>query len=426
MKKRVTFLSCAVLRSLRFFIIIFAFVSLIFSTVYHEVPTDRIMRLLPLAAGYALSIILTRVTDNRLLMSLSLPVSAGLVMLTGFDTLSYVFGGITAAAGFIYALADRIVENKGREDKSHGLAGAVTGFVLLLVMVFIAQLSEVEGSGEFICTCIALYFPIAFASWLFGNIERFTVSFAERPSQPFAQVRKNIRGWAGTFILIILAIALVVPMKNGVSAVSSIANAIGYIIGVVIYLITQINSKLPIGEVETPHGYVDTLAAMYDGADNKTAADIARAIAIVMVIGLCMYIIYSLARAIISFFKAGYAKRTARPFADDPTGDIVEQIEIRAERPTRGLFRRQTAADKIRLIYRDAVRGLVRHGVSVQISSSPDEICAAAAEKGCDMARLTDIYKQARYTPDCPDELLAEAKQAVRHIYPDDRKSKAK
>lgn len=404
------------LRSLRLFIVIFTFLAEIVIIAYGEIVRQRLYCMLPMALGYMIAVAIARRFDNKFIITLSGVILAAAAAASGFDTLSWIFNGVLAVIGFANALRERLIL-KRTGDKPDNIFFAFAGLGALIVMLMVSWLSEKELAGQFVFTMIMVYFPLAFCTWLYEGIDYYVGQFADRRSQPVSAVRRNVSEWVVPLILLIALAAAFMPYKDGKTlAFYAYKGLILFFYGIITAL-GKLMELLTIDNAEDSIVSATQLEPNVPAHHNESmfSDTIAKVFAFAVLAVFAVSVIYSLVRRLIQAIIAGYSLRPASK--DDGNGnDVIERIEPSPDAKRRRLFSRQTTAEKVRGIYRNTVAGLVKHGVKPSVSDSPDEICAAAGEKGFDLSELTEIYKQARYTESCPDELLSRARYLSRHL----------
>ena len=421
-KKRNVFPVSSVLRSLRLFTILFAFISEIYIISYHAVVWERILPMLPMAIGFATAVLIARSFDNPVLISAGGAILAAGAVFLGYDAVSWVFLGILAVAGFANALRER-VRLKKNADSPDNVFHAVIGLVILFLMLCLSWISDSPEAGRFIFAVTMVYFPIAFGTWLYEGIEFYLAQFSDRSSQPVGLVRRSISGWALPLVLLVGIIASFLPYRDGKRMVEYAFFGLAWLINAIITVLGKITGFLT-GEEE-----LETTVSPGDLIPNTPIVNedhtgINRVVSVISLAILGAFILItvgSLIKKLIEAIIAGYALRPDAG-AESLEGDVVEQIKPVQREKRRGLFAPKTTAEKVRSVYKNAVAGLYRFGVEPRPSDSPDEICAAAREKGCELGELTEIYKQARYTEDCPEDLLRRAKQLAKHVEPAESK----
>ena len=162
-KKKNIFPISSVLRSLRLFTVLFAFISELYIISYHAIVWDRILPMLPMALGFAIAVLLARRFENPILISAGGGILAAGAVLLGRDTVSWIFLGILAVAGFANALYERIKLKKSA-DRPDNVFHAVIGLVALFLMLCLSWVSDRPEAGRFIFTVTMIYFPIAFGT----------------------------------------------------------------------------------------------------------------------------------------------------------------------------------------------------------------------------------------------------------------------
>ncbi len=422
-EKKISIGSSVFFRTAGTFVIAGALTTALYAFIEEYTDYSRILKLLPILLGWFLCAYCAKRTNSVLLIVGSMLCSCLLGYAMSYDKLSTVMHILLAAAGCVYALYERQRPYMKRQP-SNSVMSVFIGLIPLLLVLIASWLMKTPGLATAMFTANLLYVPISLAALLNERIEKNLHRFEGKTAQPIAAVRSNVGGYVSLAICIVLLVAMCMPQDDGGTMINLILDAIAAaalaVWALAMALFALLGSCYPDSSIVVTPTDMPNIDDLMPTEPSAVGELIKILLAVIIISVLVIYLLIKLTglvKWIAEQLRNGISNRgkaaSIRELSKYDTVELLPDEPKPEKKPAGGIG---SNAQRVRKLYKQRIDKLQRCGLKIAAADTPDALASRSKKLGYDIDELTECYKLARYTADCPPELLKRARAADRNI----------